>query len=207
LISAASFAEPINKVELDQDQTGPVASEDSIEVDGVRDMISTAVAQGNSGTGAVSGDSEISGAQSLDGSVNASSLLRANGVWASVISTATAQGNALTAQVEDGALNLDLSQTAGAGQVSALSRLRITDYAAHTVQTASSAVNAIQTSAEGGQDLFIRQSSAAESRAEARVEASDAEIETSVVGAVAAGNSLISTAEDEASSLTLDRYK
>ena len=122
LISAASFAEPINKVELDQDQTGPVASEDSIEVDGVRDMISTAVAQGNSGTGAVSGDSEISGAQSLDGSVNASSLLRANGVWASVISTATAQGNALTAQVEDGALNLDLSQTAGAGQVSALSR-------------------------------------------------------------------------------------
>ena len=64
-------------------------------------MISTAVAQGNSGTGALSGDSEISGAQTLGGSVTAQSLLSANGVWASVVSTATAQGNALTAGVED----------------------------------------------------------------------------------------------------------
>ncbi|WP_375549491.1 holdfast anchor protein HfaD [Oceanicaulis alexandrii] len=205
LISAASFAEPINKVELDQDQTGPVLSEDNQSADGVRDMISTAVAQGNSGTGALSGDSEISGLQNLDGSVSASSLLSANGVWASVISTATAQGNALTAGVETGALGMDLEQTAQAGQVNALSRLRISDYAAHSVQTASSAVNAIQTSAVGGQTLSIRQSSAADSSAEARVEAAGAEIETSVVGAVAAGNSLLSTAEDEESVLTLDQ--
>jgi len=100
---------------------------------------------------------------------------------------------------------MGLSQTAGTGSVSALSALRLSSYGAHTVQSATSAVNAVQTSAYGSQSLRLSQASASDSVSTARLEAADAEVETATLIAVAAGNSAISVGEGDTLDLSVDQ--
>ncbi|MFP4519449.1 MAG: holdfast anchor protein HfaD [Oceanicaulis sp.] len=190
LTSAASFAEPTDRIELDQQSSGPVRSQDAQTAGGVETAVSTALAQANSATGQVTSWTGVSGAQSLSGSVDAVSSVNVENAWSYVISTAAAQGNALTADA-DANVDLDLDQTASTGaRVSGLSALRIASYAGHTVQGASAAANAVQVSGGGDHDLRLAQESGAEVMARADLDAADGEIETFAQGAQAAGNAL-----------------
>jgi hypothetical protein len=193
LISAASFAAPINNDAAEQDQDGAVSATDTVTVGDADTVVSIPTAQGNTLSGVLIGESAIAAQQSVNGAVSASSDITADQLWSYATATATAQGNALTARV-DGDLDLTLDQQAGAGaSASALSALRISTYAGHTVQTAVSAANAAEVSGYGSRDLDVTQASAADSTARATLDAADAEIETVALAAVAAGNSLTAT--------------
>ncbi|MEQ8406066.1 MAG: holdfast anchor protein HfaD [Oceanicaulis sp.] len=190
LISAASFAEPTDRVELDQATNGPVLGQDVQSADGVETAVSTALAQANSATGQVTNWTGVSGAQSLAASVDAVSSVSVENAWSYVISNASAQGNALTVGANAN-VDLDLEQTAAGGsRVSGLSALRIGGYAGHTVQGASAAANAVQLSGSGAHEMQLAQSSGADVVAGTGLDARDAEIETFAQGAQAAGNSL-----------------
>ncbi|MGJ3232611.1 MAG: holdfast anchor protein HfaD [Oceanicaulis sp.] len=190
LISAASFAEPTDRVELDQQSSGPIQGQDVQAADDVEVAVSTALAQANSATGQVTNRTGVSGSQSLTGSVDAVSSVDVENAWSYVTSNASAQGNALTIGA-DANVDLDLDQSAAAGaRVSGLSALRIASYAGHTVQGASAAANAVQVTGAGAHELQLRQSSGADVIAGAVLDAADAEIETFAQGAQAAGNSL-----------------
>lgn len=190
LISAASFAEPTDRVELDQANSGPTTAEDVQSADGADTAVSNAFAQANSATGEVTNWTGVSGAQSLTGTVDAVSSVTADGIWSYALSNAAAQGNALTVGA-NADVDLDLEQNAAAGsRVSGLSALRITDYAGHTVQGASAAANAAQVTGSGAHDLQLRQSADGDVAAATALDAADAEIETFDQGAQAAGNSL-----------------
>lgn len=153
-------------------------------------VTSLAIAQANSATGVVLDWSQIISSQSFTGDVRADSVTDAQDVWGIATGHAAAQGNALT--VSAGAdTDLDATQSAGSGSVSALSALRLGEYAGHAVQTAQAAANAMEVAgSDAAMDLRVRQSSNTSVESRASVDASTAEIETSVVTASAAGNSL-----------------
>jgi hypothetical protein len=190
LISAASFAEPTDRVELDQANSGATVAEDVQSAGGVETLVSSAFAQANSATGEVTNWTGVTGTQALTGSVDAVSSVEAGGIWSYALSNAAAQGNALT--VGAGAdVDMDIQQSAAAGsRVSGLSALRIASYAGHTVQGASAAANAVQVTGYGAHDLQLSQSADGDANASTVLDAQDAEIETFAQGAQAAGNSL-----------------
>lgn len=205
MISAASFAEPTDRVELDQETRGPVLGQDVQSAGGVETAVSTALAQGNSATGEVTNWTAVTVSQALSGPVDAVSSVDVENAWSYVISNATAQGNALTAGV-DANVDLDMDQSSAAGsRVSALSALRIGEYAGHTVQGASAAANAVQVSGAGAHELDIRQSSGSDVIAGAVLDASTAEVETFAQGAQAAGNSLTAGGYDGNPIVDLDQ--
>lgn len=198
--SAASFAEPIDRVENNQSNGAPV--EAVVEVDAVTTEIATAIAtaQSNSAGGSFGNPAEVSSAQVTSGTTTATTDIEADSVWGLATGFATAQGNALTVDAADG-LEMDAQQTAGAGaSVSALSALRLNTYGGNTAQSAMAAANAIEVMGTGDMPLNVRQTSAADVDATSRIEA--AEVETALATAQSAGNSLTVTGY-EANIITL----
>ncbi|OAB61837.1 hypothetical protein AY599_09365 [Leptolyngbya valderiana BDU 20041] len=190
LISAASFAEPTDRVEVDQENSGVNTAQDIQSADAVETTDSSAVAQANSVADQLTNWTAVTGAQSMSGAVDAFAARAVGEVWSYAISNAVAQGNALTVGAE-ATFDLNLEQSAGAGsRVSALSDLRIASYAGHTVQGAGAAANAVEVAGASDQTLTLDQSSGADVGAGALLDAPDAEIETFAQGAQAAGNSL-----------------
>ncbi|XBQ15163.1 MAG: holdfast anchor protein HfaD [Oceanicaulis sp.] len=190
LTSAASFAEPTDRVDLDQRTDSAVTAQDAQSAGGVEIATSSALAQANSATGQVTNWTGVYGSQVLTGSADAVSSISADSIWSYAISNATAAGNGLTVGAEAN-VDLDLEQSAAAGsRVSALSALRVTDYAAHTVQGASASANAVQVTGYGSHELALIQRADGEVSAGAALIAPGAEVETFAQGAQAAGNSL-----------------
>lgn len=188
LISAASFAGPISNDQVNTD--AETTAEATHTVDSTEAVTGLAIAQANSATGAVLDWSQIISNQVFTGDVRADSVTDAENVWGIATGHAAAQGNALS--VSAGAdMELDATQTAGSGSVSALSALRLGEYAGHAVQTSQAAANAMEVAGnDAAMDLRVRQSSATSVDSRAVIDAASAEIETSVVTASAAGNSL-----------------
>ncbi|TGY88236.1 hypothetical protein E5163_10415 [Marinicauda algicola] len=188
LISAPSFAGPISN---DQTNDAPETAAESVQaLDSTEAATGLAIAQANSATGVVLDWSQVTSGQVFTGDVRAESIIEADNVWGIATGHANAQGNALT--VSAGAdLDLDASQSAGTGTVSALSALRLGEYAGHAVMTAQGAANAIEVAGnDADMDLRIEQSSGTAVQTRAVIEADSAEIETSLVTASSAGNSV-----------------
>ncbi|MCC5994746.1 MAG: holdfast anchor protein HfaD [Oceanicaulis sp.] len=191
LISAASFAEPTNKVTLEQTNSDANTASDEVNVGVGESVNSTALVQANAATGFVTDWTSVTGAQTFTGSADAVSRVQADDIWSWIISGASAQGNGVTIQSSDH-LDMDLEQSAGAGtRVSALSDLRVSDYTAHVIQTATASANAVEVSAAyGNQDINLTQSADGETYAGARLDAENARIEDVAAAVQAAGNSL-----------------
>lgn len=191
LISAASFAEPTNRVTLNQTNSGANAASDEVTVGVGESVDSIAMAQANSAVGFVTDWTSVTGQQSFTGSADAVSRVEADDLWSWIISGAVAQGNGVAVQsLSD--LQMDLTQTAAAGsRVSALSDLRVADYTAHVIQTAVASANAVEVNAAyGNQDINLTQTAAGETYAGARLDAEDARIEDVAAAVQASGNSL-----------------
>lgn len=191
LISAASFAEPSNRVTLDQTNSGANAASDAVNVGVGESVDSIAMAQANSAVGFVTDWSSVTGQQAFSGAADAVSRVEADDIWSWIISGAVAQGNGVTVEsLSD--LDMVLSQDAAAGsRVSALSDLRVADYTAHVIQTAIAASNAVEVNAAyGSQDINLTQSAAGETYAGARLDAANARIEDVAAAVQASGNSL-----------------
>ena len=190
LISAASFAEPTNKVEVDQSNDGSNTASEDITADQAETVVTSAFAQANSATGLITDWTGVTGGQTLLGAADAASAVSIDNAWSYVTSNASAQGNALSI-LGDADADLEFTQTAGAAaRTGALSDLRISSYAAHTVQGANANMNAVEVATYGARDVVLDQSSAGETQAIARLDASTAEVETVAQGATASGNSL-----------------
>ena len=190
LISATSFAEPTDNVEVEQRSDDEVRASDDLDAEQAETIVTTAFAQANSATGIITNWTGITGSQVLTGSSEASSVINADNVWSYVVTSASAQGNGLSVT---GNANADavFSQEASEGsRVSALSDLRISTYAGHTVQTTNASANAAEFSGYGARDVSMTQTAAGESRADVRLDAANAEIETVAQAALATGNSL-----------------
>lgn len=159
-------------------------------MDNTEAVTGLATAQANSATGEVLNWSQVTSNQAFTGDVRANAITDAQNVWGIATGHATAQGNGLT--VSAGAdLEMDATQSAGSGTVSALSALRLGEYAGHTVQTAQASANAMEVAGnDAHMDLRVRQSSDTSVDSRASVDAGSAEIETTLVTASAAGNSL-----------------
>ncbi len=195
LTSAASFAEPTDRVEIDQSNDGSNTASEDLTAEQAETVVTTAFAQANSATGLITNWTGVTGTQTLLGSADATSSVVIDNAWSYVTSSTSAQGNALSVTGEANA-NLDLAQTAGAGsRTGALSDLRIGTYGGHTVQTASATMNAVEASTYGDRDVIVSQDSAGTTEAIARLDAASAEIETVAQGAIAAGNSVMVTGE------------
>jgi hypothetical protein len=191
LASAASYAEPIDRRELDQSNDGSSTSSENITGDQAETVITTPFVQANSETGLINMSTSIIGSQRMTGTSDANTTVLMDSVWSYVTSTATGQGNALTIRGAADA-DIDLEQTASAGtRTNALADLRISTYGAHTVQTANAAMNAVELSTYGERDVILSQTSEGDTEAAARLDASTAEIETVAQGVSAAGNSLL----------------
>jgi hypothetical protein len=191
LVSAASFAEPTNRVTLDQTNSGANAASDAVTVGVGESVNSTAVVQANGATGFVTDWTSVTGQQTFTGSADAISRVEADDIWSWIISGAVAQGNGLSVQsLSD--LDIELSQTAGSGsRVSALSDLRVADYTAHVIQTSLASANAVEVNAaNGAQSINLVQSAAGETYAGARLAADGARIEDVAAGVQASGNGL-----------------
>ncbi|GGH03508.1 hypothetical protein GCM10007420_19820 [Glycocaulis albus] len=189
--SAASFAASIDRVENDQANSAPVDA--TVEVDAVTTEVATAIAtaQSNSAGGSFTSESEVTSTQVTNGATNATTDIQADSVWGLSTGFATAQGNALTVDAEDG-LEMDAEQTAGAGaSVSALSALRLNTYGGNTAQSAMASANAIEVMGSGDMPMNVRQSSEADVDARSEIEAE--EVETALATAQSAGNSLTVT--------------
>lgn len=189
--SAASFAASIDRVENDQANSAPVDA--TVEVDAVTTEVATAIAtaQSNSAGGSFASGSEVTSTQVTNGATNATTDIRADSVWGLSTGFATAQGNALTVDAEDG-LEMDAEQTAGASaSVSALSALRLNTYGGNTAQSAMASANAIEVMGSGNMPMNVRQSSEADVDARSEIEAE--EVETALATAQSAGNSLTVT--------------
>lgn len=189
--SAASFAASIDRVENDQANSAPVDA--TVEVDAVTTEVATAIAtaQSNSAGGSFASESEVTSTQVTNGATNATTDIRADSVWGLSTGFATAQGNALTVDAEDG-LEMDAEQTAGASaSVSALSALRLNTYGGNTAQSAMASANAIEVMGSGNMPMNVRQSSEADVDARSEIEAE--EVETALATAQSAGNSLTVT--------------
>jgi len=189
LISAASFAEPTSRIEIGQTSSGQVEADDAVNAEIGETVNSIAVAQANSATGMVTDWTAVTGVQDFSGSSSASSTVEAGDIWSWIISNAAAQGNGLNIETHAD-LELDFEQRAASGaSVDALSALRVSDYAAHTVQGVTAAANAVEVTGSHFHDINLTQSSQAEVNASAVLEAENARIETAALGASAAGNS------------------
>lgn len=190
LISAASFAEPTDRVEIDQSNAGETRASENVTAADAETVVTNAFAQANSATGLITNWTGVTGSQSLTGSSSAVSTISMDNAWSYVTTGAQAQGNALSVQGDANA-DIDMAQSAAASaRVDALSDLRISAYAGHTVQTAASATNAAEVSGFGARDVTLSQSAAGQTSAAARLDASGAEVETVAQGVQAAGNSL-----------------
>lgn len=189
--SAASFAEPIDRVENDQANSAPVSAVVDTDTDQTEVATAIATAQSNSAGGTLASQGEVSSTQATSGTTSAVTDIRAGSVWGLSTGFATAQGNALTVGAENG-LAMDAEQTATASaSVSALSALRLDSYGGNTAQSAMASANAIEVMGTGDMPLNTRQSSAADVDATSRIEA--AEVETALATAQSAGNSLTIT--------------
>lgn len=197
LISAASFAEPTNRVTLNQTNSGGNTASDEVRVGVGESVNSNALVQANGATGFVTDWTSVTGQQTFSGSADAVSRVEADDIWSWVISGASAQGNGLTI-VTTSDLDMDMSQSASAGsRVSALSELRITDYTAHVIQTAAASANAVEISAAyGAPAANLTQNADGETRADVRLDAQDARIEDVATAAQAAGNSFSAAGHD-----------
>jgi hypothetical protein len=190
LISAASFAEPTDRVEIDQSNAGDTRASEDVTAADAETVVTNAFAQANSATGLITNWTGVTGSQSLSGSSVGASAIAMDNAWSYVTSGAQAQGNALSVRGDANA-DIAMSQSAeSTARVRALSDLRISSYAGHTVQTAAATTNAAGVSGYGARDVTLTQSAAGETSAVARLDASDAEIETVAQGVQAAGNSL-----------------
>ncbi|WP_429912292.1 holdfast anchor protein HfaD [Glycocaulis sp.] len=189
--SAASFAASIDRIENDQANAAPVDA--TVEVEAVTTEIATAIAtaQSNSAGGSFANETEIESTQVTTGATSATTDIEADSVWGLSTGFATAQGNALTVDGENG-LDIDAEQTAGAGaSVSALSALRLNTYGGNTAQSAIASANAVEVMGSGNMPMNIRQSSEADVEARSQIEAE--EVETALATAQSAGNSLTVT--------------
>jgi len=191
LISAASFAEPTNRVTIGQTNSGANEASDEVNVGVGESVNSTAMVQANAATGFVTDWTSVTGQQAFSGTADAVSRVEADDIWSWIISGAVAQGNGVTVQSLND-LEMDLAQDAAAGsRVSALSDLRVADYTAHVIQTSVAAANAVEVNASyGNQDIDLTQSAAGETYAGARLDAEDARIEDVAAAVQASGNSL-----------------
>lgn len=191
LISAASFAEPTNRVTLNQTNTGANAASDEVNVGVGESVDAVALAQANSTVGFVTDWTSVTGQQAFSGSADAVSRVEADDIWSWIISGAVAQGNGMSVQsLSD--LDVDLTQEAAAGsRVSALSDLRVADYTAHVIQTSVAAANAVEVNAAyGNQAIDLTQRTGGETYAGARLDAENARIEDVAAAVQASGNSL-----------------
>lgn len=191
LISAASFAEPSNRVTLNQTNSGANAASDEVNVGVGESVDSIAMAQANSAVGFVTDWSSVTGQQAFSGTADAVSRVEADDIWSWIISGAVAQGNGVTVEsLSD--LDMELTQDAAAGsRVSALSHLRVADYTAHVIQTSVAAANAVEVNAAyGSQDINLTQRAAGETYAGVRLDAENARIEDVAAAVQASGNSL-----------------
>ncbi len=196
MISAASFAEPTDNVAINQTNAGETSASDDVSAQTAETIVTNAFAQANSATGLITNWTGVSGAQTLTGAADASSVITADGVWSYVTTGAQAQGNALSV-LGDANADVVMDQSASAGsRVSALSDLRISTYAGHTVQTATATANAAEVSGYGARDVTMTQTAAGETSASARLDAANAEVETLAQGVQAAGNSLTMSGGD-----------
>lgn len=188
MISAASFAEPINNEQTND--AAETAAENRQSVIGTEALTTLAIAQANSATGEFLADTELSSVQAFSGDVRSEAVSSADNVWGVATGHATGQGNALTVSAAAD-LQGDINQSAGTGRVSALSELRLGEYAGHAVQTAQAAANAMEVAGYGAaMDLRVSQSSGAEVESRAVIAAETGEIETSLATASSAGNSV-----------------
>jgi hypothetical protein len=180
-------------VDVDQSNDGSTTASEAIIAEQAETVVTSAFAQANSATGLITNWTGVTGQQVLTGSADATSSVAIDNAWSYVTSNASAQGNALTVRGEAGA-TLDMTQTAGAGaRTGALSDLRISSYAGHTVQGASATMNAVEVSTYGDRDVTLSQNSAGTTEAVARLDAGNAEIETVAQGVTATGNSALVT--------------
>ncbi|MGY6662631.1 MAG: holdfast anchor protein HfaD [Glycocaulis sp.] len=189
--SAASFAASIDRVENDQANSAPVDA--TVEIDAVTTEIATAIAtaQSNSAGGSFASEAEVTSTQVTNGATSATTDIEADSVWGLSTGFATAQGNALTVDAENG-LEMDAEQTAGAGaSVSALSALRLNTYGGNTAQSAMATANAVEVMGSGNIPMNVRQYSEADVEARSQIEAE--EVETALATAQSAGNSLTVT--------------
>lgn len=153
-------------------------------------VVTNAFAQANSATGLITNWTGVTGSQALTGTSSAVSTIAIDNAWSYVTTGAQAQGNALSMRGDANA-DVAMDQTASdTARVSALSDLRISAYAGHTVQTAAASTNAAEVSGYGARDVVMTQAAAGETSAAARLDASGAEVETVAQGVQAAGNSL-----------------
>lgn len=188
LISAASSAEPINNEQTND--SAETTADNRQTVSGTEALTTLAIAQANSATGEFLAETELSSVQAFSGDVRSEAISSADNVWGVATGHATAQGNALTVSTAAD-LTMDASQSAGSGSVSALSELRLGEYAGHAVQTAQAAANAMEIAGNGASmDLRVSQGSDADVESRAVIAADTAEIETSLATASSAGNSL-----------------
>lgn len=180
-------------MDVDQSNDGSTTASEAIIAEQAETVVTSAFAQANSATGLITNWTGVTGQQVLTGSADATSSVAIDNAWSYVTSNASAQGNALTVRGEAGA-TLDMTQTAGAGaRTGALSDLRISSYAGHTVQGASATMNAVEVSTYGDRDVTLSQNSAGTTEAVARLDAGNAEIETVAQGVTATGNSALVT--------------
>jgi hypothetical protein len=180
-------------VDVGQSNDGSTTASEAIIAEQAETVVTSAFAQANSATGLITNWTGVTGQQVLTGSADATSSVAIDNAWSYVTSNASAQGNALTVRGEAGA-TLDMTQTAGAGaRTGALSDLRISSYAGHTVQGASATMNAVEVSTYGDRDVTLSQNSAGTTEAVARLDAGNAEIETVAQGVTATGNSALVT--------------
>lgn len=129
------------------------------------------------------------------GSANATSSLTGANVWGGALSTATAQGNAVTGAFHAPAeVNLD-QDARGPAAASALAELRLDDYSGAAQTQANASANAAELYGEDSLDVYARQ------RFEGAVSATantvtTGQTESATTSAVAAGNSLLVTGWD-----------
>ena len=170
LISAASFAEPTSNATNDQtNDAAETRAESRHEVAGTEAVTGIAIAQANSVTGEVVEWTALGSTQSVSGDITAQSVIEAQSVYGVATSNATAQGNALTAAASTN-IDADVQQVAGSGTVSALSALRLGDYAGHVVSNSQATANAAEiATADSEANLALTQSSNSDVRAEARL--------------------------------------
>ena len=206
LISAASFAEPTSSQTNDQtNDAAETRAESRHEVAGTEAVTGIAIAQANSVTGEVVEWTALGSTQSVSGDITAQSEIEAQSVYGVATSNATAQGNALTAAASTN-IDADVQQVAGSGTVSALSALRLGDYAGHVVSNSQATANAAEiATADSEANLALTQSSNSDVRAEARLEADNAEIETTVQTATAAGNSVTAGGTNSSTIMDIDQ--
>jgi hypothetical protein len=190
LISAASFAEPTDRVEIDQSSSGDARASEDVTAAGAETVVTNVFAQANSATGLITNWTGVTGSQSLGGASRAASTIAMDNAWSYVTTGAQAQGNALSVRGEANADVAMRQEAAASARVRALSDLRISTYAGHTIQTAAASTNAAEVSGYGARDVTMTQTAAGDTSAATRLDAADAEIETVAQGVQAAGNSL-----------------